>query len=269
VVAACEADAGCAGAFPKLSSDVTALVADLRANPRRVDQFKLPVGTAPFVFRVARLLYQMMYFRDNNGIPELPVGLESKSALEADYSPTYNLVVEGGMDTYSLSTWGLWEVFPQNSNDTDGTFALGAHLSAVCSDEAPFTDPQRLAAAEAVPLFGPLLAHNADLDACAVWKVNASPANANEAVHGDVPTLVLAGDLDTLSSPAWADSFKEGLTAVTVVHFTTSGTQPTSGPDTTAYTCARQVRDAFLDNPTATLDLSCVATSHGPSFVLP
>ena len=67
-----------------------------------------------------------------------------------------------------------------------------------------------------------------------------------------MPFLVLAGDLDTVSSPAWADAFAEGLSAAQIVHFPGVGTQPTGGPPSTAQTCARQIRDQFLAEPERT-----------------
>jgi hypothetical protein len=65
-----------------------------------------------------------------------------------------------------------------------------------------------------------------------------------------------------------ADAFADGLTAAHIVHFAGVGTQPTIAGDSTAMTCARQLRDDFLADPTATLDDSCVATAHGPAFEL-
>jgi len=79
----------------------------------------------------------------------------------------------------------------------------------------------------------------ADLEACDVWAVDPSPASANEAARSDVPFLVLAGDLDTVSSPEWADAFAEGLSDTQVIHFAGLGTQPTGPPETTAQQCAR------------------------------
>ena len=84
-----------------------------------------------------------------------------------------------------------------------------------------------------------------------------------------MPFLVLAGDLDTVSSPEWADAFAEGLSDTQVIHFAGLGTQPTGPPETTAQQCARQLRDAFLAEPTAPVDDACVATSHGTAFSLP
>ena len=141
-------------------------------------------------------------------------------------------------DAYFIGAWGLWELFPQNATSENGSYALGAHLSAVCHDEAPFTDDGRLAAAASTPLFGPFLGRHADLEACDVWAVDPSPASANEAVRSDVPFLVFAGDLDTVSSPEWADAFSEGLSDTQEVHFAGVGTQPTGPPETTAQQCA-------------------------------
>lgn len=267
LVATCQADTGCAEAFPDLASRLDTIVTDLAANPRRVDDVDLGDGRkAPFQFTASRMIEEIRLFRGTaEGVPK---GLSAATALEPDFSTPFNPFLESTFDTYTLGSWGLWEIFPQDSNDDEGSFALGAHLSAVCRDEAPFTDPQRLTAAANTPLFGPLLGHHADLDACTIWNVPAAPSDANQAVHGDVPTLVLTGNLDTISSPAWADAFADGLTAAHIVHFTGMGTQPTTGGQSTGLTCARQLRDDFLANPTATLDDSCVATAHGPAFEL-
>ena len=139
----------------------------------------------------------------------------------------------------------------------------------MCRDEAPFADPAGLAEAAAVPLFGPFLGHHADLEACDVWAVEPAPPAADEPVASDVPFLVLAGDLDTVSSPAWADAFADGLSAAQVVHFPGTGTQPTGGPQTTAQICAREIRDQFLAEPAEPVDRTCVATSRGSAFLLP
>ena len=139
----------------------------------------------------------------------------------------------------------------------------------MCRDEAPFTDPERLAEAQAVPVFGPTLGRHGDLDACEVWDVEPAPPAANEPVHSDVPFLVLAGALDTVSSPEWADAFADGLDTAHIVHLPGVGTQPTSGYPSTAQDCALELRTAFLADPNAELDDSCVATAHGPAFTLP
>ena len=115
-------------------------------------------------------------------------------------------------DAYAGADWDVWDVFPQNASTEDGSYSAREHTSRLlCRDEAPFTDPERLAEAQAIPVFGPTLGRHGDLDACEVWDVEPAPPAANQPVHSDVPFLVLAGALDTVSSPAWADAFADGL----------------------------------------------------------
>ena len=171
-------------------------------------------------------------------------------------------------DLYFQPAWGLWELVPNYTDISIGSFALAAQLSSLCRDEAPFARAEGLAAASTVALFGPYLGRHGDLEACDVWAVEPAPPSANETVHSDVPFLVLAGDFDTVSSPAWADAFADGLTNAHIVHFQGVGAQPTGGDPSTAQTCARQLRDDFLAEPMGPLDEACVATSRGVPFLL-
>jgi len=275
LVAACEADAGCAQAFADLGQRFAGHVADLTDNPRVHEEVELDWGErAPFLMTSSRLLsYVRAYGRDNDFLDQVPFSVAGPPGGSAGVLQTFDpddpeTLRYQASDAYAAPAWGVWELFPHQTSNDLGSYALGAHLSAVCRDEAPFTDPTRLADAAAVPLFGPFLGNHADLDACSIWAVEPAPAAANEAAISNVPFLVFAGEFDSVSSPAWADAFAEGLDA-TVIHFESTGTQPSAGPETTAQTCARQLRDAFLDEPTEVLDDGCVATARGPAFRLP
>ena len=276
LVASCEADAGCAQAFPDLAERFEAHVVDLAANPRFHQEVQLDgPHQVPFLMTSSRLLNYVRYYgRDNRFIEEVPFSIAGPPGESAGVLQTFDpddpeTLRYQATDAYAAPAWGIWELFPQDASNDQGSYALGAHLSAVCRDEAPFTDPARLADAAAVPMFGPFLGKHADLDACAIWNVEAAPAAANEPARSDVPFLVFAGEFDSVSSPAWADAFADGLERATVVHFAGTGTQPTAGPETTAQTCGRQLRDAFLDDPTDELDETCVATARGLAFRLP
>lgn len=276
LVAACDADAGCAAAFPDLAPRLEQLVADLTANPRRFDEVQLdgPVS-APYLFTASRLLAYVRYSgRDNNFVAQLPMSLAGPAGGAASVLQTLDpddpaTLKYPASDVYAQPSYGVWQTFPQDTSAEHGSHALGAHLSAVCSDEAPFTDAQRLTDAAAVPLFGDFLGHHGDLDACEVWAVPAAAPDADRAVHSDVPVLVLAAEFDMVSSPAWANALAETLTAAKVVHFAGTGTQPASGQGHTAQTCARQLRDQFIKAPNAPLDDTCAATARGPAFELP
>ena len=276
LVAKCDADTDCAQAFPDLAKRLTGYVADLTNNPRHYDAVQLDGGERqPFLMTADRLIsYVRSYGRDSVFLDQVPMSIAGPPGGSAQILQTFDpdnpaTLKYQASDAYFEGAWGLWELFPQNADTSMGSYDLGAHLSAVCRDEAPFTNSEKLAAAAEVPMFGPFLGHHADLEACSVWTVDPAPAEANQTVHSDTPFLVLAGDLDTISSPAWAHEFADGLSAAQIIDFPGIGTQPTGGLFTTAQTCARQLRDAFLAAPTAPLDQSCVATSHGAAFDIP
>ena len=279
LAAACAADSGCNEAYPRLDNRLEALVADLTANPRHYDDVTTWHGAHhPFLLTASRLLQWVSHYgRDPQFTGIVPFYLAGPPTERPDewpegaYDPDDPTTLTTlATDTYCCGAWwGLWEMLPQNAGAEYGSFALGAQLSALCRDEAPFTDPAGLAAAADVALFGPFLGHPVELDDCDAWAVEPAPPSANEPVESDVPFLVLAGDLDTISSPAWADAFRDGLSAAQVVHFPGVGNWPTGGTPSTAQTCARQIRDQFLAEPNALVDTTCVSTSHGPPFILP
>jgi pimeloyl-ACP methyl ester carboxylesterase len=276
VVAACTSDSGCAEAFPDITERLDTLVTDLDANPRHHDEVvDVTDGREPLLVTASRMLsYVRFYTRDSNFHGAMPMHLAGPLGGQADLWPVLDpddpaTLIYVASDVRIQPAWGIWELIPQNSTSDLTSYAFGAHLSAVCRDEAPFADPADLAEAATVPLFGPFLGRHADLEACDVWDVEPAPPAADEPVASDVPFLVLAGDFDTVSSPAWADAFADGLRAAQIVHFAGTGTQPTGGPQTTAQICARQIRDQFLAQPDEPIDRACVATSHGPPFLLP
>jgi len=206
LVAACEADAGCAQAFPDLGERFESYVADLTTNPRSHDEVQLDWDArAPFLMTSSRLLsYVRSYGRDNRFLAEVPFSIAGPSGDTAEVLQTFDPDAPDTLryqasDAYAAPAWGVWELFPHDTTNDVGSYALGAHLSAVCRDEAPFTDPARLAEASAVPMFGPFLGNHADLDACPIWDVQPASAAANEAATSDVPFLVLAGEFMTPS----------------------------------------------------------------------
>jgi pimeloyl-ACP methyl ester carboxylesterase len=278
LVDGCAADASCNAAYPDLQQRLESYVTDLEANPRRYESVPLdaPGVTAPFLLTASRLLaYVRWYGRAAGAFFELPFTIGgpkgSMAGAMAPFDPDDpSTLVFPATDAYAQASWGVFEMLPQNSSSDHGTFALGAYLSAMCRDEAPFTDTARLAAALDVPLFGPFLGRDVNLEACEVWDVPAASPSVNEPAVSDVPFLVLAGAYDTVSSPEWADAFAEGLTHVSIAHMPGVGSMPTANSKpSTSRSCAADLRVAFITRPDEALDLSCVATATGPAFALP
>lgn len=95
--------------------------------------------------------------------------------------------------------------------------------------------------------------------ACGAWGVDSVPGGRLEAVHSDVPALLFEGGLDPVAPPSFADSITEGLDHATVVVVPAGGHGNAHGTD-----CATSVTRAFLAEPTAPLDTSCVASLPPP-----
>jgi pimeloyl-ACP methyl ester carboxylesterase len=92
------------------------------------------------------------------------------------------------------------------------------------------------------------------LDICRSWNVEEAARIADEAVFSELPTLVLAGDYDPVTPPAWGRLAAQTLDNVYYVEFpgVAHGVYFARG-------CAREIVDAFLEAPHATPDTGCLS----------
>ena len=95
---------------------------------------------------------------------------------------------------------------------------------------------------------------------CSEWPVEPTSATFNEPVVSDIPALVLAGLYDPVTPPAGTEAVAGRLENATF------GVWPNQGHGVTGEPCAISVEVAFLDDPTAPVDLSCLAKVPGPAF---
>jgi hypothetical protein len=130
-------------------------------------------------------------------------------------------------------------------------------FSVNCSEELPFITPEVVAAAtagvreEIVHVVLAAITQNW-LDVCGFWGTPPPPAVENEAVASDIPTLVLAGEYDPITPPAYAALAAETLSQSHVLQFRgfAHGIFGTG--------CVDDVKLAFLAAPTSTPDSTCV-----------
>jgi pimeloyl-ACP methyl ester carboxylesterase len=93
------------------------------------------------------------------------------------------------------------------------------------------------------------------------WRVEPTSPTFNAGVVSDVPALVLAGRFDPITPPAGTEAVAERLPHSTFLLFPADGHGVTGTND-----CADAIEIAFLADPTARLDASCVAKLSGPAF---
>jgi pimeloyl-ACP methyl ester carboxylesterase len=146
----------------------------------------------------------------------------------------------------------------------DRSDAEGMYLSVMCNDEYAVGDYERVESIVVgtipVELEGILLQSAFELTAtCEYW----SPREVvdNTPVTSDLPTLILVGQYDVATPPAWGRLAAASLRASYLYEFPGGGHSLLGGVE-----CAIAVADAFLSDPTAAPDAGCIEEIVWPWF---
>ena len=152
---------------------------------------------------------------------------------------------------------------------TNDFLAQGKTLSYACHDLVPSLTPRALrrAARELPPLAPRYLNPDYDLalgfttfvspGGCRYWDVGRAPASQRQPLKTDIPTLVLAGEYDTSMVPYVVRKLRRGLTNHYFFEMPASGHLQLAAYNN-GHTCARKITRAFLADPTAAPDSSCI-----------
>ena len=97
---------------------------------------------------------------------------------------------------------------------------------------------------------------------CGIWGAGVGSPVENQAVHSDIPTLVVSGEYDPITPPERGALAAETLSRSFVFEFPGVGHGATLAGD-----CPMSVSVAFLDDPTTEPDSSCIAGMSGPAFI--
>lgn len=246
--AACDSDPGCADAYPDLIPRIAALYDRLEAEPvdHSVDH---PVTGQPTTVRwdgdrTVGAAFLALY--DPALIPLMPSLL--KAFEEGDFSlatPTYLEGLEGAAST----------------------LAEGLFSAVQCRERAPFADTTELARQrDEEP--GWLIAATAPegpegLGVCDIWEIPPASADVTEPVRGDVPTLVLAGQFDPVTPPAWGRQTADAQDTAWFYEFPGYSHVVSFDP------CADDIVSDFLADPTTEPDAACIDTLGPPAWILP
>lgn len=235
IFASCAADPSCAAVYPDLEQTFFDLVDRLNREPATL-QGTDPGTKEPITVVVTgdRLLLSVRnWLYDRTLIPLFPLVIST--AARGNYALLSSFVVQ-----------------PVDTSRADGMF-----YSVNCSEEMPFITPEVVEAATAgvrEEIKRVIVAWGTQswLDICAFWGTEPPPAIENEPVVSNIPTLVLAGEYDPITPPAYGRLAADSLSPSYV--FELRGfAHGIFSPG-----CATDLKLAFLNDPTNPPDGSCV-----------
>jgi pimeloyl-ACP methyl ester carboxylesterase len=238
----CAKDARCAAKYPDLASDVKAVVQKLNATPYRgtVDNPVMNRKSAITITGADAAAGLFIALSDTDVIPQLPNIIQ---LLKGDGPGTVldPLAVQG---------------FSFASN------VAAADAAAVnCFDRGRFIhegDAEKVVAQQPDSTTFLLYA----TVSCKDFGVAPAPTGFNDPVRSDIPTLVLAGEYDPQTPPADSKHASESLSRSTFVLFPGMGhAEVFARPE-----CPETIFRAFLGDPMAKVDTSCVAAMGPPNW---
>jgi pimeloyl-ACP methyl ester carboxylesterase len=234
----CAADPACAQAYPDAKANYYKLVDMLDASPLTYNVYNSKQAKFSDIYlngdRFIWATFQMLY--DSSQIPNLPWWVDT---------------LQKGNDTAFGQT--IWPIIL-----SDYQFAEGMHYSVQCGEEIPFGSVNDWEAANAH--MTPRLVRGLDTGSyfqnCSIWSVKPAGAIEAEAVISDIPTLVLSGEFDPITPPAWG-----WLASATLSHSQFFEFPGYSHGVSVSSSCASGMVVSFVDDPNAPVDASCVNSS--------
>ncbi len=243
----CARNAGCNARYPNLEDVFYATVEQLNANPVTVSiRNPRTGGNMPAVFdgsRLISLLFGMLYNTDV--IPQLP-----------------KMIYDTHQGNYALLTQ-----LEARRLGRQGGFSHAMYFSVQCSEEIAFATPDEVYSTVAAfprlsTFFSGILENTASIfTLCKAWGVYPPDPIENQPVQSDIPTLLLTGEYDPITPPAWGRLAAQTLR--TGFHYEFAGT---GHAVVTRGACPYGMIQAFLKNPTVAPAGECAAALGGPPF---
>jgi pimeloyl-ACP methyl ester carboxylesterase len=250
---ACAADLACSAAYPELKTVFYDLVARLDAEPITV--------------RVPNPLGGQSYDAIVNG-----AGLTSAVMWGLHSSSTIPLVPQAIYDVHAGDYSRLGYALALPAMIYEDT-SLGVMISINCHEQIFTSTPEELEAGlagyhltEAVGLSSIYESGESLFSLCRMWDAAPFDPRETEPLVSDIPTLIFAGEYDPTTPSAFGRQLADNLGQARLVEFPGEGHAPS--PDG-AGGCPLSLALAFLDDPTAGLDKSCVSELDEPRFVVP
>lgn len=156
---------------------------------------------------------------------------------------------------------GDFNAFPESGEGGGSSgFAWGMRLSVWCSERADQSDAS-------VALFAGIDAPTVPDEVCEAWPAAPRPRSELVDPSGPFPTLILAGEFDTLTPPSWGERLLTRLSRGQVITIPAGLHTVTTNWGGTG--CAMKIAGEFIDDPEAFLEGSspgCLRDEPYPDF---
>ncbi len=247
----CENDDRCSIEYPNLRNELTQLAGSLDALPQKLDLGQIFLGVP---------------LND----PKLVLRLDGDVLLSAVFSALYSTNYLGSIPQMIFQTFHRdYTIVGQTlalQLFEDQHFSVGMYYSVECGEEVPFSNRQLVDAEEKKysDIQGARRGSGSDLfTICGAWDVPAAPPIENQPVLSDVPTLVLSGNYDPITPPAWGRAVADRLTHGHFFEFPGTGHGVSVSTD-----CGKKLVQKFLSDPSADPTENCVDHLGPPVFVV-
>jgi pimeloyl-ACP methyl ester carboxylesterase len=243
----CAEEPECAAAYPNLKERFYEIVR--RANARPFEVTVKQPNAQPGAVGVT------MQLRGNDVIEwamdELASGGESIQKLPAEIFR----LARG--DAGALAAYAESKLSP-------GGYAWGMRYSVWCREEMPFQSRQKIKAqSRRRDGLNGFKIQGALPSICDAWRVPPAARVENEPVTSDIPTLILAGEYDSYTPPAWARLAARTLKRSYFYELPGGGHGVGFGSR-----CAREAVAAFLNDPTRAPQVDCLASMTRVKFLI-
>ncbi len=221
----CLENSACSNQFPNVAEDFHRVAEELRRAPKPL-QIQHPVTGVPTDMEVsyghlAILVRLALYAPPSAAL--LPLIID-EAANNNNYLP--------------IAANGL-----RMMNSLTQSINYGMHNAVMCTEDAPFYDDTTVDFDAMAATYLGAQMYETLAAMCEVWPAGFADENIKQALESNVPTLVLSGEFDPITPPAWGDQVMPGLS--NAVHLVAPG----QGHGVFPQGCLPRVVLEFVENP--------------------
>lgn len=239
----CAADPDCNNAYPNLESQLFSLAEALEEEPVLVEVTDFFNGRTYDALvdgsSLLGVIFQGLYSEEI--IPLLP-----------------KMIGDTADGNYSLLS-----LLISNDISTADFISLGMYYSVQCHEEIVFESVEGLETAvsqhpELALFFGDA---DANFEICTLWQAGEADPIDNQPISSDIPTLIMAGEYDPITPPAWGELAAQTLSNSSYYFVPGVGHGASVAGD-----CPKSIAMDFWNDPITPPEAACLSNMSAPDF---